>query len=200
MRAVVSIGIAAALAAACGAGGGERTVNRPAATETACAAAPSATVRLDHVPIAVRDLEGATADYRDRLGFAIKPGRPHPNSILNSHQKFRDGTQLELITATEPRDRLARDYLDFLTGGDGGAFLALHAGRADSASARVKAVEPEHEAADGEYGTPGFAPGHPLRYLFFANGPASPTDRPEHFAHPNTAAGLHAVWIRRADP
>jgi hypothetical protein len=64
---------------------------------------------LDHVPIAVNDLERAAAGYR-RLGFALKPGRPHDNGIRNQHVKFRDGTELELITAPDARDALTRTY------------------------------------------------------------------------------------------
>ncbi|HEX8906001.1 MAG TPA: VOC family protein, partial [Longimicrobiaceae bacterium] len=59
----------------------------------------SAIARVDHVPVAVRDLEAAVRDFA-ALGFSFKPGRPHPNSILNQHVKFRDGTEVELITAT----------------------------------------------------------------------------------------------------
>src|SRR5262245_4051661 len=54
---------------------------------------------LDHIPTAVRDLGAASARYR-ALGFALKPGRLHDNSILNNHAKFPDGTEIELITAT----------------------------------------------------------------------------------------------------
>ena len=44
---------------------------------------------LDHVPIAVGDLDAAAARYR-ALGFALKPGRPHANGIRNQHAKFAD--------------------------------------------------------------------------------------------------------------
>jgi catechol 2,3-dioxygenase-like lactoylglutathione lyase family enzyme len=204
MAAVPVLCAAATLALTSCAGPAPERDPRPAAeavaSAPACAAPASARVRLDHVPIAVRELEAATAHYRDRLGFAIKPGRPHPNSILNSHQKFRDGTQLELITATEPRDGLAREYIAFLEGGDGGAYLAFDAGRADSLTAFLRALEPEVEGASGEYGWVGFPDGHPLDYVFFSHGTPSPTDLPEHFAHPNIAAGLYAVWLVPADP
>ena len=60
------------------------------AAALALAAAPIV-AGLDHVPVAVRDLEAAAADYR-RLGFVLKPGRPHANGIRNVHAKFADGT------------------------------------------------------------------------------------------------------------
>ena len=43
---------------------------------------------IDHVPIAVNDLEQAAAAYR-RLGFVLKPGRPHANGIRNLHASSR---------------------------------------------------------------------------------------------------------------
>src|ERR1051325_615839 len=112
-----------------------------AAAALVCIAAPSAPAqarcdpakaiaRVDHVPVAVRDLDAAVRDF-SAMGFSFKPGRPHPNSILNQHIKFRDGTAGELITAAEPRDNLARYYVEFLREGEGGAFAAFE-GAADS--------------------------------------------------------------------
>src|SRR5688572_23728877 len=74
-------------------------------------------LRFDHVSIAVRDLEGGKSTYRDQLGFSLKPGRLHPNSINNAHIKFADGSALELITASTPNDPLAAHYLAFLRHG-----------------------------------------------------------------------------------
>jgi len=132
---------------------------------------------LDHVPIAVRDLEAAADTYRN-LGFSLKPGRPHDNGIRNQHVKFPDGTELELITAPDARDPLTTTYRKHLDAGDGPAFLALYA--------------PDTSRAPGN-----LAP--PLGYLFFGPRNASPTDRPEHFAHPNTAETLASVWLAAND-
>ena len=82
---------------------------------------------VDHIVIAVSDLEDSAADFRS-LGFTIKPGRLHPNGLLNSHVKFVDGTSLELMSvAGEPTDAVAANYADFLRAGDGGAFAAIEA-------------------------------------------------------------------------
>lgn len=136
-----------------------------------------AIIGLDHVPIAVRDLEKAADAYRG-LGFALKPGRPHSNGIRNQHVKFPDGTELELITAPEARDSLTTKYRRHLENGDGPAFLALYI--------PDKARVPEDL--------------HPsLGYLFFGLRNASPTDRPEHFAHANTAYALTRVWLAGDD-
>jgi hypothetical protein len=49
---------------------------------------------LDHVVLAVRDLELASAAF-EKHGFRLKRGRLHPNNLLNRHIKFRDGSEIE---------------------------------------------------------------------------------------------------------
>lgn len=164
-----------------------------------CGAATAARLRLDHVPIAVRDLDAAKRDYA-ALGFSFKPGRPHANSITNQHVRFADGSALELITAGEPRDDLARHYLALLARGEGGAFLSLDGGPVDSISAAIRPLEPGHRTSVGSYyENLGFPGAHPLRYLFFIVVRSRPPDLPEHLAHANTAARLSAVWLRRPE-
>src|SRR5690242_10422044 len=105
----------------------------------AIATAAEPLVAIGHIPLAVRNLDAASADYR-ALGFALKPGHPHEDSILNNHVKFADGTELELITASEPRDKTAAGYLRMLGAGEGPGFLALEwsdAGRVRSALTRA---------------------------------------------------------------
>lgn len=158
----------------------------------ACAQA-RAIVGLDHIPTAVKDLEAASARYR-ALGFVLKPGRPHDNSILNRHAKYPDGSGIELITASEPRDTLAARYLRDIASGDGPAYLALHT--ADFAGLRARLRQASIEFEEREFFTlknPG------LRYVFFGGSNRSPTDRPEHFAHANGTTALIGVWLADAE-
>ena len=37
--------------------------------------------RLDHVVIAVRDLDAASQSYRDALGFEVRPGGRHVGRV-----------------------------------------------------------------------------------------------------------------------
>jgi catechol 2,3-dioxygenase-like lactoylglutathione lyase family enzyme len=134
---------------------------------------PSPTIVLDHVVFAVNDLEATAARFRS-FGFALKPGRPHDNGIRNEHVKFTDGTELELLTAPAARDALTTTYRRHLAAGDGPAFLALMV-------------------------RPGAAPIDKPPYIFFGGRNASPTDRPQHFAHANTAETLAAVWLAADD-
>jgi hypothetical protein len=138
-------------------------------------AADDANRGLDHIPIAVENLERAAERYR-ALGFVLKPGRPHDNGIQNQHAKFIDGTEIELITAPEARDDLTSTYRKHLTAGDGPAFLAFHV--------------PGLSEADRKS-----APA----YVFFGGLNRSPSDKPEHFAHPNGAVALIGVWLADDD-
>jgi hypothetical protein len=139
---------------------------------------PSGAIQgLDHIPIAVADLSAAAERYR-ALGFALKPGRPHTNGITNQHVKFSDGTELELITASESRDALTAKYRKHVTSGDGPAFLAFFAPAPARVPSRLNA---------------------PLDYIFFGGRNASPTDRPEHFAHANGAQSFIRVWLAADD-
>ena len=126
---------------------------------------------LDHVPVVVRDLDQAKADF-EALGFVLKPGRPHANGLRNLHAKFPDGTEIELITATTASDQLSAEYLEWQRVGDGPISFGLYV--PDEITAFV----------------PGAIPGG-----FYGHRQKSPTDRPEHFAHPNGATTLSGVWL-----
>lgn len=152
-------------------------------------------VGIDHVPVAVANLEEAAERYRT-LGFTLKPGRPHENGIRNQHAKFSDGTEIELITAPEARDALTTKYRRHLAEGDGPAFLALYAPSMEAATARLdetRAAYRQHESYldfDDREG---------LGYLFLGPRNRSPTDQPEHFTHRNGASSLIAVWLAGDD-
>ena len=158
---------------------------RPAAQD-----APPLVTGLDHIIILVNDLEAAASRYR-AMGFALKPGRPHDNGIRNQHVKFEDGTELELLTAPEANDQLTTQYRRYLAQGDGPAHLVLYAPDADALAKRI---------VGGEFGARRdglitFPVGHRLRPIFFGGRNKSPTDRPEHFAHRNSAYSLTRAWL-----
>ncbi len=149
-------------------------------------------VGIDHIPIVVADLAAAQADFR-ALGFAIKPGRPHADGIQNAHVKFPDGSALELITAPAGVDELTREYRARLGSGDGPVYFGLYAPDQAGLLERLRALDaPARESG----GALVFPQGDPLHHLFFAQGEKSPTDRPEHFAHANTALRLSGLFVR----
>jgi beta-lactamase class D len=154
-------------------------------------------VGLDHIPLAVRDLAAATDTYR-RLGFSLKPGRPHENGIINAHVKFPDGSGVELITAPKAVDDLTRKYRTLLESGEGPVFFSLHVRERDALTAALTRAGIQHEAGSVTGVLRPATPG--LSSVFFVQDNRSPTDRPEHFAHPNGAIALARVWWAPEDP
>ncbi|MEZ5418878.1 MAG: VOC family protein [Vicinamibacterales bacterium] len=147
-------------------------------------------IGLDHIPVVVRELDSAAATYR-AMGFALKPGQPHPNGLRNTHVKFPDGAGIELLTAPSATDELTAQYVDLLRSGEGPAFAAFHA----RDTARLHAALRAGGYAFREEGgfTRLLAP--EFSFLFFVRDNRSPTDRPEHFAHANGATALRAIWV-----
>lgn len=146
---------------------------------------------LDHIPIAVTDLDKAVSLFEE-LGFTLKPGRFHENGIRNSHIKFKDGTEIEIISAEENRDALTAEYLNHLQLGDGPVFVGFYAARLAYLSEWFDQAEVAHQI---EGGLLAFPESSSLRYIFFGRRQASPTDKPEHFVHDNGADGLVSVWL-----
>ena len=153
-------------------------------------------VGLDHIPVAVGNLD-STADQFRSLGFALKQGRPHANGIRNQHVKFPDGTEIELITAAEARDSLTAEYRQHLLNGDGPAFAGLYAPSIEQVVERFSAAHVEY-SRDAEMLT--FPQTNELHYLFIGSRNLTPTDRPENFAHQNTAESLIGVWLASENP
>ncbi len=56
---------------------------------------------IDHLVIAVRDLDTARRSYEE-LGFTVVPGGRHPVGTHNALVAFQDGSYLELIAFYEP--------------------------------------------------------------------------------------------------
>lgn len=164
-----------------------------------CAVADAA-VRVDHVPIAVADLEAATRTYGDSLGFSFKPGRLHSNGLNNVHIRFQDGSQLELIAAERTGDALAKWYKGFVERGEGGAFLALDAGDVGEVAERLKGLGLDFEVTRGPaFDYASFPIGHPLHHLFFIRVHTRAPDKAEHLSHRNGAIGIRSVWVEVHD-
>jgi catechol 2,3-dioxygenase-like lactoylglutathione lyase family enzyme len=78
---------------------------------------------LDHVGIAVRDLQESSGYYHESLGFNVSPGGKHPEGTQNALIHFEDETALELITVY---DRQKAGWLTgFLEKHEGPTFVAL---------------------------------------------------------------------------
>jgi catechol 2,3-dioxygenase-like lactoylglutathione lyase family enzyme len=175
---------------------------RLAAAQDGPCTAGSAAVRLDHVTIAVADMEVASSTFRDRLGFSLKPGRLHDNGLRNVHVRFADGSALELMSLGPGRpDGLSESYRRFLEEGDGGAFVALRAGPADSVLQRLGDLAARAVVFRGAaFDWVSFPEGHPLRSIFFVDVRTRPVDEPGQLRHENGAVGLSRVWVQISEP
>lgn len=148
-------------------------------------------IGIDHLPTVVADLEQASDSYR-RLGFSLKPGRAHQDGLRNAHVKFPDGSGIELISVpAEAGDSLTRSYAALLREGEGPAYLSFHARDTKALTAALDAAGIGFENEGGLV-----KPVDPqLDFIFFVRDNRSPTDKPEHFAHPNGATAMPEVWL-----
>ncbi len=100
---------------------------------------------IDHVVIAVRDLEAARALFRDRLGFKLPAagvaGR-HASGTANASSYFANQSYLELL-AVDDREKVAANdpgLLAFLEKGPGAFAAALSTSSASATAARLEAL------------------------------------------------------------
>src|SRR5262249_57109973 len=113
---------------------GEFLVNQPAG--------PQAPFRLDHIVIAVSDLESAIADYR-KLGFTVYPGGTHHGGAShNALVVFADGSYFELIAYLKPAPEV-RWWKLLSSSGEGFVDFALlpQDTARDAAAARERGLE-----------------------------------------------------------
>ena len=147
---------------------------------------------IDHIPVVVTDLEKAQRDFR-AMGFEIKPGRFHANGITNAHVKFPDGTEIELITAAKAADALTSEYRAKMKLSEGPVYFGLFAPDFAAAATRLNSLPIK---AQGESGMFTFQPTSPLHPLFIGQRNKAADDKPQYFAHKNSAVRLSALWVR----
>ena len=127
------------------------------------------------------------------MGFAIKPGSFHADGIQNAHVKFPDGTEIELITASKAVDELTSEYIAKMKSSEGPVYFGLFAPDFSAVSARLESLPVKPEAESGMFT---FPPNSPLHPLFIGQRNKAANDKPEYFAHKNTAVRLSALWVR----
>ena len=66
---------------------------------------------LDHIGIAVKDLDAALAFYRDALGLEVETPEEVPSQHVRAHFIRVGESSLELLEATAPESAIAR-YVD----------------------------------------------------------------------------------------
>ena len=112
-------------------------------------------MRLDHMLLAVRDLDTATFDFRQRLGMNVVVGGVHPGRGTHNSLVHFGSAYLELISVNDPSQERARPFLQHLEGGDAPYTFALAvddlAAAGKALTARGLGVE---AARDGSRQTP----------------------------------------------
>jgi catechol 2,3-dioxygenase-like lactoylglutathione lyase family enzyme len=97
-------------------------------------------LHLDHVLIAVRDLEQASAHYAN-LGFTLTPLGVHPGRGTHNRLVLLTAAYLELISVRDPAEAEAHrpDLLSFLRSREGLYRFALGTGDIEAAVASIRA-------------------------------------------------------------
>jgi len=162
---------------------------------------PLKSAHLEHLTIAVPDLLESSIFLSDSLGFTIKMGRLHSNSIENSHVKFKDKSSIEIITAKTPMDDLAAWYINYLKRFPvgAGAFVGI---RIDDEE-EMNQVEEwviklglDHKRLDFQYSDIiYFGEKVPINTLFFIRYKVDVKDRAAILKHKNTSEHLYSVWL-----
>ncbi len=92
---------------------------------------------IDHIVIAVKHLQEATADYA-KLGFAVMPGGRHPGGTENAWAGFEPDGYLELLAVYDANRTGARDVVSFLTKQEGALAVGLDTSSADLTASHLR--------------------------------------------------------------
>jgi len=168
---------------------------------------------IDHIVIAVRDLDRAADDYA-RAGFTVTPGGEHAGGIThNVLVSFADGSYFELIAWKRPETPVDTEWWRRFKDGEGFIDYALRTDDLDTEVARLRASGldvPEPEAGgrtrpDGkrvEWRNLRFGPGSSGALPFYCH---STNDRSlrvpsdDAAVHPNGVTGVAGITIVVAD-
>jgi catechol 2,3-dioxygenase-like lactoylglutathione lyase family enzyme len=173
---------------------------------------------LDHVGIAVKDLDAATHTYEDVLGFSRPQPGKLPNGIRNVNYYFADATYLETLVYW---DRSKAAWLANFTDKHSGALFGVLSAYSPEATSEYLAKRGivmgkvfsgtiqtgDEDAMPQEkwktfFLPNGFLAGDPFYFISYTRGPRDaylqqlrdPKAR-RLFLHRNTALGLRAVWL-----
>lgn len=177
--------------------------------------APGSSLRLDHVPVAVGDLDALSRRLTDEFGFHVGDPIATGDAVGGEGGRrtaaitFADGTRLELATVDPPRDPVGFGaagvdrYTELIADGGGGAYLALAGPALDEVLNQGSELEPDLALAGvGADRRAAFPRDHPLHAVFLVDPDreSTPSGSRTTSEHPNGAEGLQAVWVMVEDP
>ncbi len=168
---------------------------QPAHAPPPACTASDAVIRLDHAIVVVRNLDSAVARFAP-IGFRFKLGRLHPDSLLNRHIKFRDGSEIELMTlAGTPTSPMARDYAALLAAGEGGVYAALWTTELARVQSVARRLGNPRLTMAGAWTFLSLPDVPDTRAIFFGAGGLPAHDPDSVLAHPNGAERLTGAWL-----
>ncbi|MGH2351757.1 MAG: VOC family protein [Chloroflexota bacterium] len=119
------------------------------------ATTPAIPARFDHIVVAVKDLNKASATYRNNLGFTVVPGGEHPAGTNNAlvHFGIHYVELLAVRDAAAPGAKWLKDWI--ATASENPPTYAIAVSDLDAAIARLKAADvPYGEVEEGQRTTP----------------------------------------------
>ncbi len=156
--------------------------------------------RLDHVVVAVRDIQAAKQFFY-QSGFTIKNGKVHDDGLTNAFIEFEDASEIELMSVIGiPDDPLALTYSNFLSHSEGGIFVALSGFNITKTSKMFADAGINHRIELGSlwnYLT--FPADSGLEHIFLIEYKNSKTSKQRLINHKNGATGLEEVWLESND-
>lgn len=96
---------------------------------------------IDHIVVAVTDLDQTAADYA-RAGFTVLDGGTHAGGLTrNALVTFQDGSYLELIALVDPHQRPDHHFFTKLDQGDGPIAFAIRSDGLTEEADRLQATD-----------------------------------------------------------
>ncbi len=181
---------------------------------------------VDHVGIAVRDLERTNHNYEQVLGFKCTENLPGYSGALRSVIFFEDETMLEFLSPPQPASAVNSDLVAFVEKHEGAMSLALETSSAKGAAAYLKAHNFEVKISEWPRVMKEGETKPPPAQFYSVSIPDTPSGNKQIFmlwiwliehvsperaaklaarreqgmmAHPNTALGIRTVWFAVRD-
>lgn len=149
-------------------------------------------IGIDHIPIVVKDLDGAEKLFSEVLHFKIKNGKAH-EGIKNGFVKFQDGTYLEFTMPIDGTKEIGKYYAEALKKRQGGTALAVSVQSADTVSNYLKSNSLPFDVSANPVWETVSPTGIDLFFIEYAN--KEWKDTKANTTHPNTAFSLKSTYL-----
>lgn len=151
-------------------------------------------IAIDHIPVVVKNLKNAEVSFK-KAGFTIKPGRLHKNGLLNSHIKFQDGTEIEIMSVKENKDKISNEYLRYLRESEGGTYLSLKIESINYFKKFFKKNNIKYSVLESKLFTYITFPHPSLKHIFLIKYKKLASDYKNYIEHRKNAQGIKSVSI-----